>query len=257
MKSNELFEYYIESERFHLKYAKGEPTRKDEEFHDYHEFVFFIRGNAYFLSKNIQQQLPHGCVVAIPKEHFHQFVVSEPREYVRCIVGFRETDATRELIESVMTKIKIFAEPDERITYLFAQLAEIAESELSESEKKLFLEGALQQLLVYFKHYTHGSITKNITVSEVVRGAIDLIDKNFEKELSVTMIAAKLFVSESTLSHKFSREMNISIYQYILKKRLISARMRIEAGESLSSAAINSGFSDYSSFYRAYKKSHK
>lgn len=252
-----LFEYYIITERFHVKFAKGEPALKDEEFHDYHEFILFLGGSAYFLSKNIQQKLPHGCIVAIPKEHFHQFIVDSPNEYVRCILGFRETETTRALIESVMTKIKIFETPNEKIIRLFSELCEIAKSELDESEKSIFAEGALHQLLIYFKHLESDAITKNVNVSEVVRSAIDFIDKNFQKALSVPMIASKLFVSESTLSHKFSREMNLSIYQYILKKRLISARMRIEAGESLSNAAINSGFSDYSSFYRAYKKHYK
>ncbi len=252
-----LFEHYIENEHFYMKYAKGEPAVKDEEFHDYHEFIFYLRGNAYFLSKDIQQKLPLGCIVAIPKEHFHQFVVSEPDEYVRCIVGFWETDETKALISSVMTEVKIYAEPDERMTYLFERITEIAQSDLSESEKTLFIEAALHQLLVFLKQNARGAITKNVTVSEIVRAAIDFIDKNFEKDLSVPMIASRLFVSESTLSHKFSREMNLSIYQYILKKRLISAKMRIEKGESPSSAALNSGFSDYSSFYRAYKKSYK
>lgn len=254
---NGLFEHYINTDRFHVKYAKGEPAVKDEEFHFYHEFILFLGGSAYFLSKNIQQRLPQGCIVAIPKEHFHQFIIDAPNEYVRCILGFRETDPTRALIESVMTKIKIFSEPDEKIMRIFSELCEISASGLDENEKILFAEGALHQLLIYFKHLEGDAITKNVNVSEVVRNAIDFIDKNFHKELSVPMIAAKLFVSESTLSHKFSREMNLSIYQYILKKRLISARMRIEAGESLTSAAINSGFSDYSSFYRTYKKNYK
>ena len=34
-----LFEYYIENENFHLKYAKGEPAIKEREFHQYYEFV--------------------------------------------------------------------------------------------------------------------------------------------------------------------------------------------------------------------------
>ena len=35
-----LFEYFIETDWFHLKYAKGEPAVKEQEFHDYNEFVF-------------------------------------------------------------------------------------------------------------------------------------------------------------------------------------------------------------------------
>jgi len=251
------FEYYIETESFHLKFACGAPAVKDKEFHDYHEFVLFMGGKAQFLSKNIQQELTHGALLVIPKEQFHQFVVSEPESYTRCILAFRENERTNDVIGSVMNEMRIYIEPDARIVALFSALTELVSSDASEKEKALFIEGALYQLLITLRYFGEGAVTKNVTVSAVVRDAIDFIDKNYTGELSVPMIAAKLFVSESTLSHKFSHEMNLSIYQYILKKRLISARMRIEAGESYSAAAVNSGFSDYSSFYRAYKKSYK
>ena len=47
-----LFEYYIGTDKLHYKYAKGEPSAKGQEFHDYNEFVFFIKGQSFFVSKN-------------------------------------------------------------------------------------------------------------------------------------------------------------------------------------------------------------
>ena len=66
-----------------------------------------------------------------------------------------------------------------------------------------------------------------------------------------------LYVSPSTLSHKFSKELKISVYQYITKKRLSVAHKLIKQGESLKNAALSSGFNDYSCFYRLYKKYYK
>ena len=84
-----LFEYYLENDKFHLKYAKGDPAVKEQEFHDYNEFVFFIEGESYLISKNIQQDLAPGSIILIPKENLHQFCVSNPKTYVRCFLGFR------------------------------------------------------------------------------------------------------------------------------------------------------------------------
>ena len=53
---------------------------------------------------------------------------------------------------------------------------------------------------------------------------------------------------------KGNRDGKISVYQYISKKRLANARLLIEAGATVSDAAINSGFNDYSVFFRMYKK---
>ena len=51
------FEHYISSDSFHLKYAKGEPSVKGQEFHDYHEFVLFLDGRSRLISKNIQKEI--------------------------------------------------------------------------------------------------------------------------------------------------------------------------------------------------------
>ena len=67
-------------------------------------------------------------------------------------------------------------------------------------------------------------------------------------------MAHRLSVSVSTLTQTFKKDMNISIYQYILRKKLILAQQKIQDGESVTSAAIQCGFNDYSSFYKQYKK---
>ena len=56
------------------------------------------------------------------------------------------------------------------------------------------------------------------------------------------------------LSSSFKKELNIPIYQYISKRRILSVLKLAEAGESYAKAAVDSGFNDYSCFYRIYKK---
>jgi AraC-like DNA-binding protein len=48
--------------------------------------------------------------------------------------------------------------------------------------------------------------------------------------------------------------MGVSVYRYITQRRLIAAKSRIEAGESMENVALAVGFSDYSGFYRAFKQ---
>ena len=100
-----LFQHFFRTEHYHLKYAKASPSLIGREFHDYHEILLFIEGNAQFISKNIQTRLTPGCVVFIPKEHFHQFVIDDPDAYVRCIIGFDDVPEHIELIRDVMSDI--------------------------------------------------------------------------------------------------------------------------------------------------------
>ena len=50
------------------------------------------------------------------------------------------------------------------------------------------------------------------------------------------------------------KKMGISFYRCVTQRRLISAKKLIESGMSLESTAELVGFSDYSSFFRAFKQ---
>lgn len=252
-----LFEYYTEDTFFHLKYAKGRPAVTGQEFHDYNEFVWFLNGSAKFISANIQQNLAKGCIVMIPKEHFHQFCIEHPEQYTRCILGFRDLPELKSIICEVMDTVKIITNPNHKILSAFENLTEVAKSTLSVEEKKLFIRSAITQLLICLKFTGYEAISQNQTLSPVVVGALDIIESDYSTNLSAENIAKKLHTSNSTLAHKFSKELNIPIYRYITKKRLSEAHKRIESGETHASAALNCGFSDYSCFYRLYKKYYK
>ena len=249
-----LFEYYIQGDGIHLKYARGEPAVKEQEFHDYHEFVFFISGHSYMISKNIQQVLSAGSVVLIPREHYHQFCVSDTDGYVRCILGFRESSELAELIGAVMETVKIIEKPDGKILLAFDELIDTVKSNLDDKQKLLFVKATLVRILLYLRQNTSDVISQSIKLSDVVRQALGIIDKNYASPISVKQIAEELYVSPSTLAHKFRSELNISVYRYISKKRLFAVRDRMEKGESAVIAAAACGFADYSCFYRLYKK---
>ena len=250
----ELFEYYIETDKFHLKYAKGEPQLKGEEFHNYYEFVLFLGGESRLISKNIQIDLSLESIVMIPKGNFHQFSIPNPSEYTRCILGFRETPELSGLITEVMPDVKVIPHPDENILAVFRNLMDVAKSGLSQAEKEIFIAAAIVHLLVLLKKQPAYAVSKNIDISPEVRRALSFIDKNFTENISVKSIAHMLHISVSTLSHKFSRELNISIYRYISEKRLSFVHKLVDEGKNISEAVAMSGFSDYSGFFRMYKK---
>lgn len=248
------FEYYIETDKFHLKYACGEPLFKGKEFHNYYEFVLFLSGKSKLISKNIQTDLTPGNIVIIPKGHFHQFVIPNPEEYTRCILGFRDTPELFGLISDVMTAVKIFPSPDKNVLSVFENIMNMASSDISKKEKELFLSAALVHLLIFLKNQPAKAVRKNINISSEVRQALNFIDKNFTENISVKSIADILHISASTLSHKFSSELNISVYRYISEKRLSNVIHLMDCGKNISEAAAMSGFSDYSAFFRMYKK---
>lgn len=86
------------------------------------------------------------------------------------------------------------------------------------------------------------------------RDVFAYINENLTEELTVERIAREFHMSSSQIGRVFRRLTGTSVYHYILTKRLMMAQERIAAGEGAVAASQASGFWDYSSFYRLYKK---
>lgn len=252
---SDSFVHFFRNDQYHLKYAKGSPSLIGREFHDYHEILLFIEGNAHFISKNIQITLMPGCVVFIPKEHFHQFIITNPNTYVRCILGFNDIPEYMSLISDVMSDILVITEPSAATQSVFHLLKQIfSREDVSDEDKKLLLPAALTQLLMEQKHFANQSICRRKTISDLTSQALSYIDTHYMNSLTVSSIAKALYVSTSSLSYYFRNDLNLSIYAYITEKRLSEVRKHISKGLSISEAVTLCGFSDYSCFYRQYKK---
>ena len=79
------------------------------------------------------------------------------------------------------------------------------------------------------------------------------IEEHYAEHLTLADFAKRFYVSESTISHLFKQRMGVSLYRYVTQRRLIAAKNLILNGMDLETVAEQVGFSDYSSFYRAFK----
>ena len=61
-------------------------------------------------------------------------------------------------------------------------------------------------------------------------------------------------MSQSTISQTFKNKLGVSFYRCVTQRRLIAAKSLIIEGAPMESVSQKVGFSDYSSFYRAFKQ---
>ena len=85
-------------------------------------------------------------------------------------------------------------------------------------------------------------------INEVIR----YINTHITEPLSLDVLSEQFFISKYTLLHDFKSYANISVYQYILSKRVLYAQLLMQRGISPGSASKQSGFNDYAGFYRAF-----
>ena len=80
------------------------------------------------------------------------------------------------------------------------------------------------------------------------------IEENLGQRITLTETARHFFVSESTITQQFRKKLGVSFYHCVTQRRLIAAKTLIEADISLEEVGERVGFSDYSAFYRSFKK---
>ena len=80
------------------------------------------------------------------------------------------------------------------------------------------------------------------------------VENNYSARFTIGQLAGQFYVSSSTVSHLFKQKMGVSFYRYVTQRRLIAAKPLIEQGVPLEEVCLRVGFSDYSAFYRAFKR---
>lgn len=91
--------------------------------------------------------------------------------------------------------------------------------------------------------------------SSIIQDAVRLIREDLASDLSVSRLAAKLNVSRSYLSSRFSAEMGLTLTQYIINLRMTQAkRLLITTDHPIARIAALVGFRDAYYFSRFFKK---
>ena len=83
---------------------------------------------------------------------------------------------------------------------------------------------------------------------------LEYIAEHLVEDLSIDTLSSKFYMSRYYLMHLFKKETGYSVANYISTKRLLHARALIQSGTSVTEACFASGFKNYSTFSRAYKK---
>ena len=89
---------------------------------------------------------------------------------------------------------------------------------------------------------------------ELLDQVLAFIEEHLSERITLAEVAHHFFISESTITQTFRKKMDVSFYRCVTQRRLIAAKALIEKSIALESVAEQVGFSDYSSFFRAFKQ---
>ena len=90
-------------------------------------------------------------------------------------------------------------------------------------------------------------------VNDKMEEVLKYITRHLEEDLSVDALAKQFYLSRYYLMHRFKAVTGYTIHQYVSQKRLLRAGELIRQGVPVMKAAEQAGFSDYSTFLRAFQ----
>ncbi len=228
--------------------------------HDNYEIFMFLEGDSkYVVEENVYDLKPYDVII-IRKNQLHRIYHNSHAKYTRIVLNvfpeFFEAFGCREYEVQFTDPSfdgagnKIDGEIVKRSGLLDAFMRAKKYSENFENQNSPIVKAGIIEILYILnniKLYSKPDM-ENSQLKEV----IEFINHSFTENISLDSLEKKFFISKYHLCRIFSQATGLTVHQYITKKRLAHANELIKSGKNLGEAAENSGFNNYSSFYRAY-----
>lgn len=241
-----------------------DPYFRTMEFHahDFLELYYFLDGSVtYYIEDQVYDLCP-GDLLIIPAGKMHRPVIAnEYAAYERMVLWItpqylQSIDSPAGDLQKNLQKVGehgycVPFRGDETV-FVTALLKKLLYMQKNDTDPK-FCAGAVELYLwTIFRSY--GVIdTTHRNETQVIPQVIRYITEHFSEPLTLEDIAAEFFVSKSYLNRHFKAYTNSTVYAYIMALRLTHARRMLREGIPAVEAGRECGFSDYSTFYKAFK----
>lgn len=241
-----------------------DPYFRTMEFHahDFLELYYFLDGSVtYYIEDQVYDLCPADLLI-IPAGKMHRPVIAnEHAAYERMVLWItpqylQSIDSPAGDLQKNLQKVGehgycVPFRGDETV-FVTALLKKLLYMQKNDTDPK-FCAGAVELYLwTIFRSY--GVIdTTHRNETQVIPQVIRYITEHFSEPLTLEDIAAEFFVSKSYLNRHFKAYTNSTVYAYIMALRLTHARRMLREGIPAVEAGRECGFSDYSTFYKAFK----
>lgn len=95
---------------------------------------------------------------------------------------------------------------------------------------------------------------ENHTAKPLIHQILEYIHEHFRENITVDSVATAFHITASHLSHLFKKQTGISLWNYVILRRLRYANALMAKDFSAEEACYAAGFYNYANFYRLYKK---
>ena len=258
---------YLHSEYklFHIADRVG--TDLEYHYHAFDKIIVFLSGNVTYLIEGKAYQLAPGDILLVRHHEIHKPVIASDISYDRFVLwllpefleryrqeGVDLAECFLRTKESGNALLRVSLEEQVVLKRLLLEAWGMQKKEMF--AKELYATTLILQFLIRLNHLTNSSVAEveeAVSYNPRIIEILTYINANLEKNLSVEQIAERFYISRYHLMRLFKEETGHTLHNYIQKKRLLCAADLIRDGMPATQACFECGFSDYSTFQRAFK----
>lgn len=227
--------------------------------HDFLELYLFLDGSVtYYIEDQVYDLCP-GDLLIIPPGRMHRPVIANERAAYERMVLWVELDYIARIdsaageLQAALRGIgangyRVPLRGDDLIfaASLFRRIVKMERGGVfTSSAIRLYLKDAFEAYSLVEKE----ARGETAVIPQVIR----YLTEHFREPLRLDDLAARFFISKSYLNRHFKAYTNATVYAYLMALRVTHARRMLREGATAAEAGRECGFSDYSTFYKAFK----
>lgn len=233
--------------------------------HNFYELLYCrTTCNVEYLVGSQRYKLQKGDIILIPPGVSHRPILPEPLDqpYIRDILWLSEEfiDTMKHLNDSLFinntNSIYLLRTLNTKYEYLGEYFHKgVIENDSKKYGYEMVILGNTISLLTHLVRALSDrkSVSLKAEKPELFDEITDYIEHNYFNKITLSDLTSKFYISESTIHLLFKEKMNTTFYRYVTLRRLIEAKRLIGENIPLENVANLVGYTDYSTFYRAFK----
>lgn len=245
--NNMLYEH-----RLHEVCESGYPLHT----HPIYEILFLKKGNITYLIEGDSYKINcRNTLVFTRPSKGHSIIFDDETDYERYLLLFDDKVLFPHICKKIPENFDILDFEGNNIVIDLFKKMDFYCKEFEGAELRRLLYNLTEELLYnIFIAANEKNDVEYHSENPVIKSAVKYINDNISENISIDDICKNLFITKSHLHHLFITHLKISPKKYITSKKLSLAQRRLRNGARPSEVCNLLGFSEYSTFFRDYKK---
>lgn len=222
--------------------------------HNHCEILLFVSGRAnYNIDGQVFSPSPYDLLF-IPAATYHYLIPTASVPYENYVIGIDPRFIGEKHYQTLFTSpLMISIKDDPELMGYFTRLDHYYQR-YSAQDFVVCAQHLIQELVVYCAYRKPELDSIRSGTLPYIDSIIQYIANNLEKPLNADSIAEHFLLSKSYIQNMFSQQMHIGLKKYIMQKKIYAAHADLSRGMHPTEVCEKYTFSDYSVFYRLYRK---